>query len=209
MSSAWRREVRSLLSVGRLVGHKDHATSIAAMASLARTSPLARLVIAGAGPLRSTLQAQIDSLGVARHVTLLGARTDVPALLRTADLFVFPSRFEGLGIALMEALAAGLPGVSSRIATSLEVADGSPAVRYFAPGDPEDLASVIRAALADLPAFSASARDGAPRIRDRFAPGVMAAQYGAVFRAAARPAPPPGPRAHEKSNSSARLQTEK
>jgi L-malate glycosyltransferase len=177
---------RLLLSVGRLVGHKDHGTSIEAMARVARVSPGTVLAIAGAGPLRPTLQARIDSLGINAHVKLLGARTDVPALLRTADLFVFPSLYEGLGIALMEAIAAGLPAVSSRIATSLEVADGSPAVRYFTPGDADALANALLDALADLPAFQASAVASAPGTRERFAPAVMARQYDAVFREAAR-----------------------
>jgi glycosyltransferase involved in cell wall biosynthesis len=176
-----------LLSVGRLVAQKDHATTIRAMARVVRAYPGAVLAIAGAGSLRAELEEDIDALGLRRHVRLLGARTDVPALLRAADLFVFASRYEGLGIALMEALAAGLPAVSSRIGTSLEVADGSPAVRYFPRGDADALAGALVEAMRDLPALKAIAEREAPRVRARFAPAVMAERYGAVFRSVARP----------------------
>jgi glycosyltransferase involved in cell wall biosynthesis len=174
-----------LLSVGRLVGHKGHATSIDAMPLVLRTFPSAVLAIAGSGPLRRTLEAHIERLGLEDRVRLLGPRPDVPALLSAADLFVFPSLYEGLGIALMEALAAGLPAVASRIQTSLEVAEGSPAIRFFPPGDGDRLAAAVTLALGELPALAAGAQGDAPRIRERFAPAAMARGYDAVFRRAA------------------------
>ena len=173
-----------LLSVGRLGAQKDHATSIRAMAGVVRTVPGAVLAIAGDGYLRPVLEANIHALGLRDRVRLLGHRTDVPALLRAADLFVFPSLYEGLGIALMEALAAGLPAVSSLIDTSVEVAGGSRAVRYFPPGNAEALSTTIVHALEDLPALTAAAAADAARICGRFSPAAMARRYDAVFRAA-------------------------
>jgi glycosyltransferase involved in cell wall biosynthesis len=189
--SALRRELGVapqdplLLSVGRLVNQKDHATSIRAMKGIVAACPGAVLAIAGGGPLMAELQAMVSTLGLDAHVRLLGARSDVPALLRAADLFVFSSIYEGLGIALMEALATGLPAVASRIATTEEVADGSPAVRYFETGNAESLAMTAIDALQRLSSFTESARAGASRIRERFAPAAMAHGYDAVFRAAA------------------------
>jgi glycosyltransferase involved in cell wall biosynthesis len=174
-----------LLSVGRLVSHKDHATSIRGMPQVLAAYPRAVLAIAGAGPLRAELEALIASLRLERHVRLLGARADVPALLRAADLFLFPSTYEGLGIALMEALATGLPAIASHIGTTGEVAGGSRAVRYFEVGDAAGLAVATIEALRDLPAFTAIARAEARTIRERFAPAAMARGYDAVFRAAA------------------------
>jgi glycosyltransferase involved in cell wall biosynthesis len=175
-----------LLSVGRLVTQKDHPTSIAAMVEVARRFPHALLVIAGIGELQAQLQTKIDALGLGRHVRLLGRRNDVPALLCAADLFVFPSLYEGNSIALMEALSAGLPAVLSRIPSSLEVVESSPSIRYFAPGDSVDLANAIIEALEDLPARRAAAEIEAQRTRERFSPLVMASAYDEVFRQAAR-----------------------
>jgi glycosyltransferase involved in cell wall biosynthesis len=174
-----------LLSVGRLVSHKDHATSIRAMPRIVAAYPGALLAIAGAGPLLAELRALVSSLRLEQNIRLLGARTDVPALLRAAELFVFPSTYEGLGIALMEALAAGLPAIASRIPTTAEVAGGSGAVRYFEVGSAEGLAETAIDALGDLPAFTATARADAAKLRERFAPAAMAQGYDAVFRAAA------------------------
>jgi glycosyltransferase involved in cell wall biosynthesis len=175
-----------LLSVGRLIEQKDHPTSINAMSEVARRLPHALLVIAGTGDLQMELQAQIDALRLRQNVRLLGRRGDVPALLATADLFVFPSLYEGNSIALMEALAAGLPAVLSRITSSLEVVESSPSVRYFTPGDSAGLASAIIESLANLPVLKAAAELEARRTSERFAPGVMARGYDEVYRRAAR-----------------------
>ncbi len=171
-----------LLSVGRLVAQKDHATSVRAMVDVANAFPDALLVIAGAGQLRTPLEETVDMLQMRDHVRILGARTDVPRLLRAADLFVFASRYEGLGIALMEALAAGLPAVCSDIGTSREVAAESEAVRFFPRGDASALASTLVHALHDLPSLRLAARAGSPGVLRRFGPDVMAAGYGSLFR---------------------------
>ena len=100
-------------NVAALVGHKDHATLIAAMPAVVQVFPGARLVIAGEGALRARLEAQIRELGVEDVVQLLGFRKDVPRLLRTFDAFVLSSREEGLGTAVLEAMACRLPVVAA------------------------------------------------------------------------------------------------
>lgn len=101
-----------LLWVGRLDPIKGLDVLIKATAIANRTTPL-RLAIAGEGPLRDHLVSWIAEQGLTNRVHLLGRRTDVPRLLKTADLFVFPSRTEGLPNALLEAMAAGLPVVAT------------------------------------------------------------------------------------------------
>ena len=103
-----------LLSVGRLTEQKDFATMIAAFAGLRRNGQDqgAVLRIAGDGPLRPALQAQIEALGLSDAVELLGIRKDIAALLSGADVFVMSSRFEGVPLAALEAGAAGLPIVA-------------------------------------------------------------------------------------------------
>ena len=152
-----------LLSVGRLVAQRTTRRASAPCRRCCAPSRTPVLVIAGSGMLRADLERDVAALGLGSHVLLLGARTDVPRLLHAADVFVVP-RYEGLGIALMEALAAGLPAVSSDIGTSREVADGSSAVRFFTRGDAGALAVVLVAALKELPSLQAAAaiecRDG-------------------------------------------------
>jgi glycosyltransferase involved in cell wall biosynthesis len=104
-----------LLSTGRLTYQKGHEFLVQAMSKVIRHFPNAKAGICGEGPLRPQLQSQILELGLSGHVRLLGTRDDVSPLLAAADIFVLPSRWEGLSIALMEAMAAGVPVVATRV----------------------------------------------------------------------------------------------
>jgi hypothetical protein len=98
-----------IVAVGRLVPQKDHATVIRALADL----PGASLAILGDGPLRDELEELARRLGVADRSALPGARPDARAIVAAADLAVMPSRWEGLPLAGLEALAAGTPLVAT------------------------------------------------------------------------------------------------
>lgn len=104
---------RLLLTVARLVEDKGHLTLLAAAAPILRADPNLSLVIVGEGPLRERLEAEARRQGVARQVVLTGFRRDVPRLFAAADVFAFPSRSEALGLALIEAMATGLPIVTA------------------------------------------------------------------------------------------------
>lgn len=103
-----------LLWVGRLDPIKGLDVLIAAIALLARTRPV-QVAIVGEGPYRAELEALAASAGLADRLHLLGRRDDVPRLLKTADVFVFPSRTEGLPNAILEAMAAGVPVVATDV----------------------------------------------------------------------------------------------
>ena len=105
-----------LLSVGELIPRKNHEEVIRALkekASLKNTNY--KYFICGQGVLWEYLQQLIEQLGLADKVTLLGYRKDIRELLYAADLFVFPSKQEGLPVALLEALASGVKVVASDI----------------------------------------------------------------------------------------------
>ncbi|MCB0164575.1 MAG: glycosyltransferase [Anaerolineae bacterium] len=104
-----------ILNVARLLDRKGQADLIRAMPHVLRVLPQVRLVIAGDGVYRPQLEALIQELGLEGVVSLLGQRSDVPALLHIADLFVFPSYFEGYPGALVEAMFAAKPIVASNI----------------------------------------------------------------------------------------------
>jgi glycosyltransferase involved in cell wall biosynthesis len=104
-----------LLSVGRLTYQKGHEYLVRAMPRVLSRFPSTIAGICGEGPLRQDLESQILELGLSNHVRLLGTREDVSPFLGCADLFVLPSRWEGLSRALMEAMAAGIPVIASDV----------------------------------------------------------------------------------------------
>ncbi len=102
-----------LMSVGELTKRKNHMAVIEALACLEEYDIL--YVVCGDGPMKARLRARAEELGVRERVKLLGFRKDIAELHKMADIFVFPSLQEGLPVALMEAMASGLPIVASRI----------------------------------------------------------------------------------------------
>jgi glycosyltransferase involved in cell wall biosynthesis len=174
-----------LLSVGRLVSQKAHQDSIRAMPAILRRHPTAVLLIAGSGPLEPKLRAEVDAHGLQSQVRLLGRRRDIPALSQLASLFLFPSRYEGLSVALVEALANGLPAALSDIPPNREVADGLASVRFFPPGDVERLAAEVDTLLVGGEAVRAAARAARSSVRTRFAPEPLAGRFAETLERAA------------------------
>ena len=111
-----------VLMVGRLVWQKDQDTLIRAMAQLPDDF---ELWLAGDGPRRPELEALARTEGVADRVKFLGFRTDVPQLLKAADIVAMSSHFEGLSLANVEGMAAGRPFVASDVDGLREVTQGA------------------------------------------------------------------------------------
>jgi len=130
-------------NVAALVGHKDHANLLAAMPLLLRELPDLRLVIVGEGELRAQLEAQIAHLGLGGAVTLLGYRDDVPRILRALDAFVLSSRMEGFGGVCSEAMACGLPVVSTAAGGMPETVIHEQTGLLAPTRDPEALAAAV------------------------------------------------------------------
>lgn len=102
-----------IVTCGRLTEQKNHAMLISAFAEVVKQYPYATLKIYGEGALREALQEQIDAAGLSGKAFLMGATNDVGKALQTADLFVLSSDYEGMPNALMEAMAAGVPCIST------------------------------------------------------------------------------------------------
>ena len=104
-----------LLSVGRLRYQKGHDILLEAMPRVLEEFPNVVLLIAGEGVLRQELQAEAVKLNITERVKFLGVRNDIPLLISFSDLFLFPSRFEGMPNALLEAMGYGLPVVATSV----------------------------------------------------------------------------------------------
>ncbi len=153
-----------VVSVGRLTDQKDPVTLLRAWERIQRPH---RLVLVGDGPLRPRLEAIVRD-GVAGRVTILGARDDVPALLRTADVFVLASRWEGLPLAVIEAMMSGLPVVATAVGgVAEEVVDGETGL-LVPPENPEALASALARLLDDPALRRRMGAAGQARAREHF-----------------------------------------
>ncbi len=112
-----------LLSVGELSRRKNHKAVISVLARLVRWN--AYYIICGQGVLKEKLIRQAEALGVADYLKLPGYQENITEFYQNADVFVFPSIQEGLPVALMEAMAAGLPCIVSDIRGNRELVDGT------------------------------------------------------------------------------------
>jgi glycosyltransferase involved in cell wall biosynthesis len=105
----------TFIATGRLAPVKNHPLLLRAFAHVARELPETRLLLVGDGPQRAEIERLVDQLGVRGAVSLLGFRSDVGRLLASADAYVLSSRYEGISMALLEAMQSGLPAVATRV----------------------------------------------------------------------------------------------
>jgi glycosyltransferase involved in cell wall biosynthesis len=113
----------ALITVGSLTFEKDQARLLSLVKDIRSEGLPCHLLIAGEGPLRAELEIMADQLGVSRYVRFLGLRKDVPALLSASDLFVLPSKTEGMPRVLIEAGLAGLASVSHDVGAVADVVE--------------------------------------------------------------------------------------
>lgn len=165
-----------LLNVGRLMEAKGQRELLRAMPTIVTEFPGARLLIAGEGLLRDELEQLIDELQLRRHVQLLGRRDDVPLLLAAADCFVFPSRYEGLPGAAVEAMLAGCPVVASSIPVMRDLLQDGVTGLLTPPGDADALSGTVIRLLRDPARAERLASEARTEARARFDIGHVAAQ---------------------------------
>jgi len=166
-----------LLAMGRLHEAKAHDVALAALTRL----PDAWLWIAGVGPQEAKLRAMAAALGVERRVRFLGWRTDASALYRTADVCVFPSRYEPLGNVVIQSWAHGLPVVAAASqGPAALIHDGDDGL--LAPvEDAEALAAGVRRVLDDPMLRIRLVQNGFERVESEFSRPAVVAQWRELF----------------------------
>lgn len=128
-----------LINVGRFNPQKGHDLLIDAFSKFHLQYPKVKLLLIGDGPLRPEVEKKVQSLGLTEHILFMGLRNDVPLWLEASDGFVLSSHWEGLPGVVLEAVAVGLPVVSTAVPGSVEIAEFTDLVETVPIGDVEAL----------------------------------------------------------------------
>ncbi|MEM8858506.1 MAG: glycosyltransferase [Chloroflexota bacterium] len=155
-------------SVGRLVEAKGYPDLLSAFQKVAAEYSNARLIIVGKGKLQDELHQLADELGITEKVEFPGVRTDIPQILNCFDLFAFSSHWEGMPNALMEAMAAGLPCVATRVSAAPELIDDGVHGCLVPPKAPDLLADAMLEMIGDEPTRNRLAFNGQRKIAKEF-----------------------------------------
>jgi glycosyltransferase involved in cell wall biosynthesis len=170
-----------LVTVARLSSQKGHVFLLDALRTLVPEFPNLRLLCLGDGELRAELAAKTHAAGLDAHVCFAGALPGVVGLLPAYDLFVLPSLWEGMPLALIEALAAGLPVLATAVAGTPEVVTSEHTGLLVPPGDAGALAEGIRRLLRDPDLRARLATAGQAHARREFHIDTMIDRYLAVL----------------------------
>jgi glycosyltransferase involved in cell wall biosynthesis len=171
-----------LLAVCRLEPQKGLDTAVRAMADL----PEATLLVLGEGPERAALEALADSLGVRGRVVMPGRVGDVSSLYAQADLLVHPARWEGFGLAMLEAMLAAKPVVAARAGSAPELVEDGRTGLLVPVDDGAALADAVSSLLADPARSQAMGRSGRERALGEFSVARMAERTSALYESVLR-----------------------
>lgn len=190
-SSSRSKNRRVITTVANLRPGKGHDVLLKAAARVVRRVPDVKFHVVGDGPRRQELEQQASALRISAHVSFLGHRSDVPAVLAQSDIFAFPSFMEASPNAVIEAMAAGLPIVATRVGGIPEVIEHERSGLLVAPGDDRALAGGILR-LIERPELAAQVGEAAREaVHGRFSFDRMVTEFQELFLAelSARVAP--------------------
>ncbi len=176
-------DARLAILVARFDPKKNHAVAVAAMQHVVAEDPRIHLVLVGIGQEEGRARAICDELDLAGNVHFLGLRADIADLLGASDLFVLPSDFEGLPIAMLEGMLAGLPTVASDAPGISDTVDLDPGcARLIPPRDERALADAIVAAFADSAWLEDAGTRGERLVREHHDARIMIERYIELHR---------------------------
>lgn len=169
------------VTVGRLASVKNQALMIRALSNLKQDFPEARLSIVGEGPLRSSLEALTAELGVADIVFFLGQRDDVTSILQRSDVFLMSSRYEGISLAILEAMRAGLAVVATNVGGVANTVDSGVTGILVPDDDVDAFTQAMRQMLVDPVGRGRMGALGAERRAGSFSIAKTAARYVQLY----------------------------
>lgn len=172
-------------TIGRLQEVKDQLTLIRAFARLIKGRPeyaaVLRLVLIGDGPLRAEVEALTRQEGIAEQLWIAGARNDVPQLMQALDIFVLPSKAEGISNTILEAMATGLPVVATAVGGNPELVVEGVTGTLVPPQDPAAMAAAIERYLMQPELMQEHGQAGRQRVEREFSMEAMVSRYMAVY----------------------------
>ncbi len=175
-------EASVLGSVCRLIEQKGLTYALRAFAQIAARFPEAHYVIVGDGILREALRAEAEALGIGARVHLAGWRADAAARMVAFDVFVMPSLWEGFGLVMLEAMAAGLPILASRVSALPEIVVEGETGFLCPPRDVTCLAERMAQLLSDRALAERLGANGKARLAAEFSVSKMVERTLAVYR---------------------------
>ena len=140
-----------------------------------------RLLIAGEGPLRGAVEDEVRTHGLEDWVTLLGERSDVPTVMRGLDVFVLPSRSEGISNTILEAMATGLPVIATNVGGSHELIAPGETGALVAAEDPQSMAHEMLRYVADVALRRSHGSAGRLRVESQFSLNGMVKSYTHLY----------------------------
>jgi len=168
-------------TVGRLVERKGHYDLLEAWPTVLETHPNAQLLIVGDGPERKSLQNRAGELNCSHSICFAGRRDDVPNLLAAMDIFVFPSHYEGLPGALLEAMIAGLPIVTTPVDGNSELVEDGVTGLFVPPNNSQALANQLLNLLSNPELRGTLGANAAEFAKDEFAIMTMISEFESVY----------------------------
>jgi glycosyltransferase involved in cell wall biosynthesis len=175
-------DARLIAVVATFKEQKGHRYLIEAMASVVEQHPEAHALLIGDGALRASSEAQVAASDLCDHVHFLRTRHDVPELLAASDLFVLPSLWEGLSMALLEAMATGLPVVATEVSGTVQAMIPDETGILVPPGDAGRLAQAIEQILDNPQLAQAMGAAARRRVEEQFSAQKQADDHVALYR---------------------------
>jgi len=169
------------ISVARLSPEKDFPTLLHAVAIVVRSVPDFKLLMIGNGAERAKLEALTKTLGIEANVEFLGERSDVPELLARAGFFVSSSKSEGISLTILEAMAVGLPVVTTRVGGNPEIVVEGQTGHLVPDQNPEALAAAMLQMLDHRDMWPAMGELGRRRVEQQFEIRTMIRQYEELY----------------------------
>jgi glycosyltransferase involved in cell wall biosynthesis len=154
--------------IARLEEQKGHRYLLEALSIIPEHLASLKILIVGDGQLRSVLETETKRRALSSNVFFLGTRKPIAPILRALDLFLLPSLWEGFSMALLEAMATGVPVIATRVGGAGEVITSGQDGLLIPPGDAQGLAEAIKDALRHRAKYLEMARIGRERVRQNF-----------------------------------------
>ncbi len=173
---------KTLLCVGRLDPQKDPLWLLEAFPKLRSLFDNVHLLYAGTGPLESSIKARIKQLHFEECVHCLGWRSDIPALLKSADALVLPSRWEGMPNVVLEAFAAGLPVVAAQVEGISELITPGETGRIVSSRNVDELVGHLSSILNDPQGAFAMAQSAQTLVKEKFTWEINSRSYQKLYQ---------------------------